>query len=58
MAAPKTTPPPEPKPASCPVCQGSGEVSRPARVGRKHRVVGDQTGMCLNCFGSGEAPTD
>ncbi|MER6269277.1 hypothetical protein [Streptomyces sp900105755] len=56
MAAPKTTPPPEPKPAPCPVCHGSGEVSRTVQVGRKRRTVGYQTGLCLNCLGSGDAP--
>ncbi|MFF4114637.1 hypothetical protein ACFY0P_14345 [Streptomyces sp. NPDC001714] len=58
MAAPKTTPPPEPKPAECSVCHGSGEVSRTVQVGRKQRVVGQQTGLCLNCLGSGDAPTE
>ncbi|RPE40749.1 hypothetical protein EDD90_3814 [Streptomyces sp. Ag109_O5-1] len=58
MAAPKTTPSPEPKPAPCPVCKGSGEVSRTVQVGRKRRTVGRQTGFCLNCLGSGEAPAD
>ncbi|MFI0088642.1 hypothetical protein [Streptomyces bobili] len=55
MARKKTTAPAPPK---CPVCQGSGEVSRTVHVGRKHRAVGQQTGLCLNCLGSGEAPTD
>lgn len=43
---------------NCPVCKGTGEVSRTVRVGRKRRVVGKQTGLCLNCLGSGEAPAD
>ncbi|MFG3515632.1 hypothetical protein [Streptomyces bobili] len=47
-----------PEPAKCPTCHGSGEVSRAVRVGRKRRTVGQQTGLCLNCLGSGEAPTD
>ncbi|MFF4041572.1 hypothetical protein [Streptomyces sp. NPDC001816] len=57
MAEPKTAPPPD-QPAPCPVCNGSGEVSRTVQVGRKRRTVGKQTGICLNCLGSGEAPTD
>ncbi|MER7478640.1 MULTISPECIES: hypothetical protein [Streptomyces] len=40
----------------CPVCHGTGEVARTVRVGRKHRVVGEQSGLCLNCLGSGQAP--
>jgi DnaJ-class molecular chaperone len=48
---------PAPEPAKCPVCKGSGEVSRVLRVGRKRRTVGRQTGLCLNCLGSGDAPT-
>ncbi|MFI6941997.1 hypothetical protein ACIBI4_22225 [Streptomyces sp. NPDC050418] len=48
-------PPAAPK---CEPCKGTGEVSRMVRVGRKHREVGEQTGLCLNCFGTGEAPTD
>ncbi|MFD3590983.1 hypothetical protein [Streptomyces sp. NPDC058683] len=55
MAATKT---PEPTPAQCSVCKGTGEVSRTVLVGRKRRAVGQQTGLCLNCLGSGEAPTD
>ncbi|MGW6011445.1 hypothetical protein [Streptomyces sp. NPDC055210] len=42
----------------CSSCGGTGEVSRTVRVGRKQRVVGQQTGLCLNCLGSGEAPSD
>ncbi|WP_307028668.1 hypothetical protein [Streptomyces canus] len=49
---------PEPEPVKCTPCGGTGEVSRAVRVGRKQRVVGQQTGMCLACFGSGEATTD
>ncbi|MBC9714634.1 hypothetical protein H9Y04_18920 [Streptomyces sp. TRM66268-LWL] len=41
----------------CRPCKGTGEVSRPVVVGRKRRTVGHQTGMCLNCFGTGQAPT-
>ena len=39
----------------CATCKGSGEISKTVRVGRKHRAVGQQTGLCLTCFGSGEA---
>jgi DnaJ-class molecular chaperone len=53
----KTTAP-KPEPAQCQTCKGSGEVSRAVRVGRKQRMVGQQTGLCLACLGSGEAPTD
>lgn len=42
-------------PAKCPTCKGSGEVSRAVYVGRKRRAVGQQTGICLTCLGSGEA---
>ncbi|MET8075530.1 hypothetical protein [Streptomyces sp. NPDC005303] len=49
---------PLPEPVKCPTCKGSGEVSRTVRVGRKQRPVGQQTGLCLACLGSGEAPTD
>ncbi|MFC8521083.1 hypothetical protein [Streptomyces sp. NPDC057257] len=48
----------KPEPATCLVCQGSGEVSRTVRVGRKQRAVGHQTGICLACLGSGDAPAD
>lgn len=54
MAGPKTTAPAEP--AKCPTCKGSGEVSRTVHVGRKRRPAGQQTGICLTCLGSGEAP--
>jgi DnaJ-class molecular chaperone len=43
--------------APCPVCDGTGETSRAVRVGRKRRVAGHQSGLCLNCFGTGTAPT-
>ncbi|MEV5491876.1 hypothetical protein AB0L47_28525 [Streptomyces bobili] len=56
MATKKKTP--APAAPKCSVCQGSGEVSRTVHVGRKRRAVGEQTGLCLNCFGTGEAPTD
>ncbi|MGP4049661.1 hypothetical protein [Streptomyces sp. 2A115] len=61
MAARKTTPPRKPaaaKPAPCGPCNGTGEVARTVRVGRKQRVVGQQSGLCLTCLGTGEAPTD
>ncbi len=47
-----------PEPTQCPTCKGTGEVSRTVRVGRDRRTVGRQTGLCLTCLGSGEAPTD
>lgn len=43
------------KAKECEPCKGAGEVSRTVRVGRKRRVVGEQTGMCLACLGTGEA---
>jgi len=46
-----------PDPAPCEVCKGTGQVAVTVRVGRRHRLVGQQEGMCLSCFGSGEAPT-
>ncbi|WP_030597051.1 hypothetical protein [Streptomyces fulvoviolaceus] len=49
---------PKPEPAPCPTCKGTGEVSRTVHVGRKRRMVGQQTGLCLACLGSGQAPTD
>ncbi|MFI0899096.1 hypothetical protein [Streptomyces sp. NPDC020983] len=45
--------PAEPVPAPCEACKGTGTVAVTVRVGRRHRVVGRQDGMCLNCFGSG-----
>jgi len=55
MAATKNTVPAPVEPVKCPVCKGSGEVARVVHVGRKRRPVGHQTGICLNCLGSGEA---
>ncbi|MFF4782327.1 hypothetical protein ACFY3E_13635 [Streptomyces griseorubiginosus] len=55
MAARKTT---KPKTRACEPCKGTGEVSRTVRVGRKQRVAGAQTGICLNCLGAGEIPAD
>ncbi|MFJ8139123.1 hypothetical protein [Streptomyces sp. NPDC096013] len=60
VAARKTPAPvtADPEPAKCPTCKGTGEVSRTVQVGRKRRAVGKQTGFCLNCLGSGEAPAE
>ncbi|OAH13423.1 hypothetical protein [Streptomyces jeddahensis] len=57
MAARKSTARKRPA-KKCPVCKGTGEVAVLVRVGRKHRVVGQQNGLCLTCFGTGDAPTD
>ncbi|WP_371527195.1 hypothetical protein OG302_14590 [Streptomyces sp. NBC_01283] len=54
----KKSPPAQPAAKKCQTCKGSGEVTRPVRVGRKRRVVGEQNGLCLGCLGSGEAPTN
>ncbi|WOX10881.1 hypothetical protein [Streptomyces sp. N50] len=51
----KTSKPPT---KQCPPCKGTGEVYRTIRVGRRQRPVGQQTGICLNCLGSGEIPAD
>ncbi|WP_394430435.1 hypothetical protein [Streptomyces sp. SGAir0957] len=41
----------------CGTCKGSGEVSIAVRVGRRRRITdNEQTGLCLACLGSGEAP--
>ncbi|GGN77580.1 hypothetical protein GCM10011579_059980 [Streptomyces albiflavescens] len=63
MTARKPAPrrkPAKPEPAKCPDCDGVGESTESVRVGaRKHRTTADQqTGLCLTCWGSGEAPTD
>ncbi|WP_199835749.1 MULTISPECIES: hypothetical protein [unclassified Streptomyces] len=55
MAPPKTIRPAA-EDTQCPVCKGTGEVSRTVRVGRKRRTVGKQVGLCLNCLGSGHNP--
>ncbi len=47
--------PSKPRPKPCPTCNGTGEVSRTVRVGRKRRAVGEQSGICLTCLGSGQA---
>ena len=54
----KKAPAPATTSTPCRTCKGTGEVSRTVHVGRKRRAVGQQTGLCLACFGSGEAPTD
>ncbi|MDH6450179.1 MULTISPECIES: hypothetical protein [unclassified Streptomyces] len=58
VARRRTTTAVKPEPAPCRTCKGSGEVSPMVRVGRKQRPVGQQTGLCLACLGSGEAATD
>ncbi|MFD6993520.1 hypothetical protein [Streptomyces sp. NPDC059943] len=49
----KKTAPVEPPP--CEPCKGSGQVAITVRVGRKRRPVGQQDGICLTCFGTGQA---
>ncbi|WP_095936651.1 hypothetical protein [Streptomyces sp. Tue6028] len=46
---------PVPAAKQCGPCNGTGEVARTVRVGRTKRPVGQQTGICLACFGTGEA---
>ncbi|MGQ4382866.1 hypothetical protein [Streptomyces sp. SAS_270] len=48
----------KPRAKQCPACKGTGEVAVTVRVGRKRRLVGQQTGLCLGCFGTGEALQD
>lgn len=58
MAVGKTTARRPAKPAEqpkCEVCKGTGQVAVTVRFGRKHRPVGQQEGMCLSCFGTGQA---
>ncbi|MFF7367397.1 hypothetical protein [Streptomyces tricolor] len=55
MATPDTARPAA-EDTQCPVCKGTGEVSRTVRVGRKRRAVGEQAGLCLNCLGTGQNP--
>jgi hypothetical protein len=47
-----------PKPAACPDCGGHGEITEAVKVGtRKGRITDDrQTGLCLTCLGTGDAP--
>ncbi|MDT0347486.1 hypothetical protein [Streptomyces litchfieldiae] len=47
-----------PTPAKCSACEGKGEVPVTVRVGRKRRVVGQQSGICLACMGSGLASSE
>ncbi|GAX50183.1 hypothetical protein [Streptomyces olivochromogenes] len=62
MATKKTPPRPAPTatpaPPKCGPCDGTGEVATTVHVGRKRRAVGKQAGICLACFGTGEATTD
>lgn len=51
-----TKPLPAAEPSSCTPCGGTGNVPTTVRVGRKRRPVGQQDGLCLNCFGSGTDP--
>ncbi|MCX3058880.1 hypothetical protein [Streptomyces beihaiensis] len=53
----RKTAPAKPEPAKCPACDGTGEASRAVRVGaRKGRLTDhQQTGLCLTCWGTGEA---
>ncbi|WNB97787.1 MULTISPECIES: hypothetical protein [Streptomyces] len=50
----------KPRPKPCPDCNGTGEITETVRVGaRKGRATDNrQTGLCLTCWGSGEATTD
>lgn len=51
-----TKPPPAAELGDCKPCGGTGNVPTTVRVGRKRRPVGQQDGLCLNCFGSGDDP--
>ncbi|MFE5106359.1 hypothetical protein [Streptomyces sp. NPDC056663] len=44
------------EPAKCQPCGGTGTVAVTVRVGRERRPVGQQDGLCLNCFGTGTNP--
>ncbi|MFF3000890.1 hypothetical protein ACFVTC_41100 [Streptomyces sp. NPDC057950] len=55
MASKKPPPPPAPVTPKCGPCGGTGEVPAAVRVGRNRRTVGQQAGICLACFGTGEA---
>ncbi|MEC3998013.1 hypothetical protein VSR01_32815 [Actinacidiphila sp. DG2A-62] len=44
-----------PAPDPCEVCKGTGQVAVTVRVGRRHRNVGQQEGVCLTCLGTGTA---
>ncbi|MET7493357.1 hypothetical protein [Streptomyces sp. NPDC002922] len=55
--APKAAKGPAPaERAKCQPCRGTGTVAATVRVGRKRRPVGQQDGLCLNCFGTGTDP--
>jgi len=59
MATTKRTtpkPPPVVENGDCKPCGGTGNVPTTVRVGRKRRPVGQQDGLCLNCFGTGTDP--
>ncbi len=49
--------PAEPATDTCSACKGTGTVAVTVRVGHRHRVVGQQDGMCLACFGTGTTAT-
>ncbi|MFH8988547.1 hypothetical protein [Streptomyces sp. NPDC017940] len=53
----KTTPA-KPEPATCPDCDGKGEIRETVHVGaRKGRATDDhQTALCLTCWGTGQTP--
>ena len=55
MAAKRTTTkkPTASEPKPCEPCKGTGEVASSVRVGRTRRTVGQQSGICLTCFGAG-----
>ena len=42
-------------PAPCPACDGSGETEQ--KVTRSRRTIRGQLGVCLTCFGDGNART-
>jgi hypothetical protein len=51
----KPVPAEPPAPDPCEVCKGTGQVAVTVRVGRRHRNVGQQEGVCLTCLGTGQA---
>jgi DnaJ-class molecular chaperone len=56
MATRKRTAAPGTEPDLCIACKGRGTVAKAVRVGRRQRVVGQQEGACLHCWGSGMEP--
>ena len=42
-------------PAPCPACDGTGQTEQ--TVTRSRRTIRGQLGMCLACFGDGNART-